>query len=220
MQCRIVSGAAQNFHTCRNFIGGQERQNLIKKNLVDSGVDNLLFTADGARSLDVGAERFGSQRGGNGVHIGAIGSRGDVLNRNFFSVKSNVNSAALKRNFRAESRFALAFNLDVVNVPFVAVALSEIERRAVNVNLVNGGNRVVAQGKQFKINLCLVDAGDEFVALVENFNVANNQIAFLARVQNIQIVQVDAADFDGHAQIFRGNFFGVSQCLLDNRRPL
>ena len=96
----------------------------------------------------------------------------------------------------------------------------EVERCAVDFNFVERGNGVVAKGKQLKINLRLIDAGNEFVALIENFHVANNHVAVAVEVEQVNVIQVDTADFYGHAQFLRGSLFSSCDCLCDNFCPL
>ena len=219
VQCRIVSRAAQNFHAVGNFIGGQERQHLGKTNRVDFGVDNLRRLAERARCFDVRAESFGVNFGGNGIHIRAVGSSKNFINRNIFPVECGVDGAALQKNFRVERRFVFALKIDVVEVPAV-VALFDVERRAVDVNFVQCGNGVVAQGKQFEINLRFVDAGNKFVVLVENFNGANSHVAVAVELEQVGFVEVDAADFHGHAEFLRRDLFSFNQHALNNGRSL
>ena len=120
-----------------------------------------------------------------------------------------INRAACQKNFRAESRFALALELDVVEVPCIFIALPEVESRAVKFNLVNGGNGVTCQGEDFQINPSLVDAGDKFVLLIKNFRAVNNQVAVFIPMKNVPLINVNTADFNGHAQncsLFIKNF--------------
>ena len=94
VQRKIFRRAADNLHAFRDFICGQIRQELIKKNFVDSGIDDLLSRAERARGVDLCAESFCIELGGDCVHVHAIGFGGDFLDRNIFPVKVRINRAA------------------------------------------------------------------------------------------------------------------------------
>ena len=96
----------------------------------------------------------------------------------------------------------------------------KVNRRSVDCNFVECGNGVVLERDNFKINFGFVHAGNKFVVLVENFHVANNQIACLVEVNDLHVIEIDVADFDGHAQRVGGNFFRFRQRALDDVRPL